>query len=84
MILTLAFVSLVAFSKPPIPAAEANLFRAALTEALADPESNRAKLVAQAKALEAKFALPSLMKALREGPKLAAGAPKPRTVGGSK
>jgi len=25
-----------------------------------------------------------LMKALREGPKLAAGAPKPRTVGGSK
>ena len=68
---------------PALPAAEAAKFRAAFAEALVDDAAAK-KLVAQAKALEAKHALPSLMDALRAGPKLPAGDPKPRKAGKAK
>lgn len=70
-------------SRPAIPVADALKFRTAFAEALAD-DSKSAKLVAQAKALDAKYSLPSLMDTLRAGPKLADGDTKPRTVGKAK
>lgn len=84
MILTLALLALQSSPKPSIPAAEASKFRAAFAEALAEPETKGPKLIAQAKALEAKYAMSSLMSVLRAGPKIASGAPKPRTVAGTK
>src|SRR5690606_1659093 len=66
-------------SKPPIPAAEALKFRTAFAEALSD-DAKAPRLVASAKALEAKYALEGLMSALRAGPKLPAGDPKPRAT----
>ena len=83
LLLALALVLQVS-AKPPIPAAESAKFRTAFAEALADPAAKRAKLVAQANALEAKYALDSLVAALRAGPKLVSGDPKPRSVGKQK
>jgi len=81
--LALVLVGLLAAEKPALPAADALKFRAAFAEALAD-DSKSGKLVAQAKALDAKYSLASLMDTLRAGPKLAGGDPKPRTVGKAK
>lgn len=83
MLATLALFLLQAPPKPPIPAAEATKFRTAFAEALAD-DAQAKKLVAQARSLEGKYALDSLLEALREGPKLPSGDPKPRKVGKDK
>lgn len=84
MLLALALFVAQGAPKPPVPAADAAKFRTAFAEALADPETKSAKLVAQAKSLEGKYALDSLTTALRAGPKLASGDPKPRSVGKQK
>ncbi len=81
--LALVLVGFLAAQKPALPAADAAKFRTAFAEALAD-DSKSAKLVAQAKSLDAKYSLASLMEALRAGPKLPSGDPKPRTVGKTK
>ncbi|MCY2959665.1 MAG: hypothetical protein NTY35_05825 [Planctomycetota bacterium] len=83
MLLALAFALLQSPAKPPVPAAEVAKFRTAFAEALSD-DSKAAKLVAQAKALEGKYVLASLVDALRAGPKLPSGDPKPRAVGKQK
>jgi len=83
MLLALAMTILQAPAKPALPAAEVTKFRTAFADALAD-DSKSGSLVAQAKKLEAKHALDSLIAALRAGPKLPAGDPKPRAVGKQK
>lgn len=77
-------IALTQAAKPALPAAEGTKFRVAFAEALADPDAKRSKLVGLAKTLEAKYALDSLLDALREGPKLPSGDPKPRKVGKDK
>lgn len=69
--------------KPAISSGEAAKFRGAFAEALVDGAAAK-KLVAQAKALESKNSLASLMEVLRDGPKLPAGEPKPRKIGKSR
>lgn len=78
--LALVLTVILAGEKPALPGPEAAKFRTAFAESLAD-EAKATKLVAQAKALESKHSLSSLMEALRAGPKLPAGDPKPRARG---
>jgi dienelactone hydrolase len=81
--LTLALALVLAGDKPALPSSEAAKFRAAFAQALVDDAAAK-KLVAQARALDAKYALPSLIDALRAGPKLPSGDPKPRKLGKAK
>jgi len=83
MTLALVLVGLLAAQKPALPVADAAKFRTSFAEALAD-DSKSAKVIAQAKTLDTKYALDSLMKTLRAGPKLQDGDPKPREVGKTK
>ncbi|MBL8863044.1 MAG: hypothetical protein JNK02_13695 [Planctomycetes bacterium] len=78
--LALALTVILAGDKPTLPAGEANKFRTALAEGLVDAGAAQ-KLLARAQALDAKYALPSLLEALRAGPKLPAGEPRPRKGG---
>lgn len=72
-------------SLPPMPAAERQKLRTLLLGALAEPGAKASKdLLAAAKAWETKFALASLVDALREGPALPSGGPKPRGKGKAK
>jgi predicted esterase len=64
-----------------LPVAEANKLRALYTEALAkDDTKSRAQLFAQAKKLGPKYAFDDLLGALRAGPLLEKGLPKPRKL----
>lgn len=83
MLHALALTVLLAGDKPALPAAEATKFRTAFAEALTDGAKAK-KLVAQAEALDGKYALESLLAVLHQGPKLPAGNPKPRVVGKAK
>ena len=82
MILTaLVFVALQAPPKlPEVPKAEATKLAELLGAALADPKDAGA-LEKHAGALQSKYALGSLVAALRKGPALASGEPAPRGKG---
>jgi len=70
-------------TRPALPASEAKKLRALFSDALAEPAGRAgAKLVAQAKTLEEKYELASLVAALREGPEYDKGSAKPRKVKG--
>jgi len=84
MLATFALALLQTASKPPVSATEVTKFRTTFAEALADPDGKRGKLITQAKTLEGKYALDGLLTALRAGPLLPKGDPKPRAVGKDK
>lgn len=67
---------------PALPKADAVKFRELLAEALVEDKA-ATKLLASAKALQAKYELDSLLAALREGPLLRDAQPKPRGKGKS-
>lgn len=73
-------LALQAAPKPALPAAEANRLRASFAEALVDGAKAK-KLVAEAERLEGRYSGESLLEALRAGPRLPAGEPKPRGTG---
>lgn len=76
-------LALQAAPKPALPAAEASRLRASFAEALVD-EAKAKKLVAEAQRLEARYSSESLLVALRAGPRLPVGEPKPRGTGRKK
>lgn len=86
-VLTLCLAATAAHAQaklPPLPAAEASKLRDGLREAFAEPGGKSgAKLAAQAKAWSAKHDFDSLLAALRAGPDVPKGDPKPRGKGKS-
>ncbi len=66
---------------PKLPRAEATKLREALTSAFAGDEKSVKQLATSAKAWSAKYDYDSLLEALREGPLLPKGEPKPRGKG---
>src|SRR5262245_10251992 len=70
---------------PPVPAAEARKFTAALTDALAVGEAKeRTACLAAARTLAGRFERESLLTVLARGPDHEHGPPKPRKVGKKK